>query len=210
VRPAPRENVQRRYTGGLSIKSLMNARVWRPCRGAQPGTGGLGGAERGFDLARPSQAARPYPRVNPIERPRYVTTPLGPDLAFDVEAADWAGLVTKVVLSISDALHPLGDFATWTARRVSAKGAGPDEILERIVATLLDDVATSGFLPALVEIEKADPSRFAGVNRGGCLEEDGAPTGRRFRGVVPGATRVTPGANGTPWRARVVLRPSPA
>jgi SHS2 domain-containing protein len=141
--------------------------------------------------------------VNPIQPPRYKPTSADALLAIEVEAADWPSLLSAAALAVSDAIHPLGDFQTWTARRVTARGATNAAMLERWVATLLDDVNVSGFLPALVEIERTEPGRIAGVHRGGCVEEAGAT--HRFRGVVPGASTVTPGGDGEPWRACLVL-----
>lgn len=148
--------------------------------------------------------------MNPIEPPRYRRTPSGGDLQIDVTAADWPALLAAATLSLSDVVHPLGAFETWTARRMTAKGSGPSEVLEKWLHDVLEDHKRSGFLPALVEVEKAEPSRAVGIHRGGIegSATTGTPTGRAFV-LRAGKTSVAPAADGAPWEARFVVGSSP-
>ena len=144
--------------------------------------------------------------MNPIEPPRYRRTPSGGDLQIEVTAADWPALLAAATLSLSDVVHPLGSFETWTARRMTAKGTGPTEVLEKWLRDVLEDHKTSGFLPALVEVEKAEPSRAVGIHRGGIegTGSTGMASGRTFV-LRAGKTSVTPASGGTPWEARFVV-----
>jgi hypothetical protein len=139
--------------------------------------------------------------VNPLERPLYVATPHPAGLEIEVTAPDWPALLAVSCLAASDAVRPLGRFGTWTARRVSGRGGAP-AVLSAWLATLAADFAASGFLPSLVEVDKADAALAAGIFRGGV--EDAADVAPAFplRAVPEAEVRVTPGA---PWRARFVL-----
>lgn len=144
--------------------------------------------------------------MNPIERPVYGLTVRGAELDLEVSAADFPALVTAAVLSVSDAMRPLGEFQTWTARRVSARVHGHAAQLERWVKDSLDDWRTAGFLPALVELEHAEEGRLSGILRGGCVERSEVHPAHPIASVVHGSTVVTPGVDGGPWRARFTLR----
>lgn len=139
--------------------------------------------------------------MNPIERPPYATKahPLG--LEIEVTAADWPSLLAAAVLAASDAVRPLGKFATWTARRVSGRG-GSSEVLAGWLTQLASDFRASGFLPALVEVEMTGPSGASGIIRGGAEDPLEVPTAFALRAVPASEVAVVPGA---PWRARFVL-----
>lgn len=141
-------------------------------------------------------------RVNPIERPSYSVEVQGGVATLAVDAPDWPSLLTTAVLAVSDLIVPIGRFETWTARRVSARGAAPSETLHRFLESALLDWTEGGFLPSLVEIEAAERGRAAGIFRGGCLDPDGPRPAIDPTGLVPAATIVTEGGAGSPWRAR--------
>ena len=144
--------------------------------------------------------------MNPIERPVYGLTVRGDELDVEISAPDWPALVTVAVLAVSDLRRPLGEFQTWTARRISARVHGCAPQLERWVKESLDDWKVAAFLPALVELEHAEEARLSGILRGGCIERDEVNPAHPVSAVVPGSTSVTPGGDGTPWRARFTLR----
>lgn len=144
--------------------------------------------------------------MNPIERPVYGLTVRGEELDVEIAAPDWPALVTAAVLAVSDLRRPLGEFQTWTARRVSARVHGSSAQLERWVKESLDDWKVAGFLPALVELEHAEEGRLSGILRGGCIEASDVHPAHPIATVVPGSTVVTPGGGGAPWRARFTLR----
>jgi hypothetical protein len=139
--------------------------------------------------------------VNPIERPPYAAKPHPLGLEIEVTAADWPGLLAAALLAASDAVRPLGRFGTWTARRVAARGGG-SEVLAGWLAQLAGDFCATGFLPALVEVEKTGPAGASGVVRGGVEDAAGAPPSFPLRAVPVSEVSVVPGA---PWRARFVL-----
>lgn len=144
--------------------------------------------------------------VNPVERPPYRLLPTDALVRLDVEGADWPHLVAAAALALSDAVRPVGSFDTWTARRVSVRGATPEEVLERWLGVLLSDLAVSGFLPAIVEIERAEPTRAAGIHRGGLAADAVDPAAHGLRAIVPGSVVVEPGDGGRSWRARFDAR----
>jgi SHS2 domain-containing protein len=144
--------------------------------------------------------------VNPNERPRYSVEVQGGVATLAVDAPDWPSLLSTAVLAVSDLIVPIGRFETWTARRVSARGAGPDETLYRVLESALVDWTEGGFLPSLVEVERAELVRVAGILRGGCLDPDGPRPAIDPTGIVPGSAVVTEGGPGGPWRARFRLR----
>ena len=82
-------------------------------------------------------------------------------------------------------------------------------MLERWLHVLLSDLAVSGFLPAIVELEHAEPHRAGGIHRGGIAGDPsdgvGAPA-HGLRSIVPGSVVVDPGEDGRPWRARFDAR----
>ena len=112
---------------------------------------------------------------------------------------------TVATLSLSDAVVPIGRFETWTARRVSARGATPSETLGRWLESVLADWRAGGFLPSLVEIERAEPARAGGILRGGCVPADGPRPATDPTGVVAGSVVVGPGVGGVPWLARFAV-----
>jgi SHS2 domain-containing protein len=125
----------------------------------------------------------------------------------EVEADDWATLLERSALAVSDAICPIGTFDTWTARRVTARGGSRAEVLEGWLRQVLDDVRTSGFLPALVEVERAEPARAAGIVRGGCVD---LAAGREPVGPLEaGTVEVETADSGRPWRARFRVRRTP-
>jgi SHS2 domain-containing protein len=144
--------------------------------------------------------------VHPVERPPYRLDVEHGVSRFEVDAADFAGLLAAAALALSDATRPLGRFDVWTARRVSVRGAGPSEVLERWLSTLLHDARESGFLPALIEVERAESARASGIHRGGIASEDAGPAERQFTAVVAGSVVVEPGGPGRPWRAKFDAR----
>lgn len=146
--------------------------------------------------------------VHPVDRPPYRLAPAPADalVRVHVEAPDWAGLVAAATLALSDAVRPLGSFETWSARRMNVRGDGHDDVLERWLTQVLADLAASGFLPAIVEFDRAEPSRAAGILRGGAPAEDHGPAARALRALVPGSVVVEPAEGGRPWRARFDAR----
>lgn len=144
--------------------------------------------------------------MNPVERPPYRLLPTDAVVRVDVEGADWPHLLAAAALALSDAVRPVGSFDTWTARRVSVRGAGPAEVLERWLGVLLCDLAVSGFLPAIVEIERAEPDRASGIHRGGIAADATDASARGLLAVVPGSVVVDVGEHGRPWRARFDAR----
>lgn len=136
--------------------------------------------------------------MNPVERPPYVSRPHPLGLEVEVTAADRPGLLQAACLAASDAVRPLGAFGTWTARRVTGRGGAP-AVLSAWLAQIAADFQASGFLPALVEVEKADATAATGIFRGGA--ED-APAVFPLRAVPAEEVRVV---EGSPWRARFVL-----
>lgn len=178
----------------------MHCATKRPGRARVPGAGPR-------NLARASKEGTLYGLpVNPVERPAYRLLPSDAVARVDVEGADWPHLVAAAALALSDAVRPVGSFDTWTARRVSVRGAGHDEVLERWLGVLLADLAASGFLPAIVEIERADDARASGIHRGGIAADVVDPAAHGLRAVVPGSVVVEPGDHGRPWRARFDAR----
>jgi SHS2 domain-containing protein len=140
--------------------------------------------------------------VQPVERPPYrLETLTGGVIEIEVEAADWAGLLGAAALALSDALRPLGAFDTWTARRVSARGKTREEVLERWLGILVGDANSSGFLPVLAEVDRAEEHRASGIHRGGIAPETEGPPARRVEAIVAGSVRVEPGEASRAWRA---------
>jgi SHS2 domain-containing protein len=158
-------------------------------------------------VARASKEGTLYATpVNPVERPPYRLLPTDSVVRLDVEGADWPHLLAAAALALSDAIRPVGSFDTWTARRVAVRGATPAELLERWLGVLLSDLAVSGFLPAIVEIERAEATRATGIHRGGLAADLGGPAAPGLRTIVPGSVVVDVGDHGRPWRARFDAR----
>ena len=155
----------------------------------------------------PRRLASLYAPVNPTKPPPYHSARQNGSLVIEVEADDWATLLERSALAVSDASCPIGNFDTWTARRVTARGGSPAEVLERWLTQVLDDMRTSGFLPALVEVERAEPARAAGIVRGGCVD---LPAGCEPVGPLEAGTVEVDAADpGQPWRARFRVRRTP-
>jgi SHS2 domain-containing protein len=144
--------------------------------------------------------------VNPTHPPPYHVAPQNGSLVIEVEAADWASLLERSALAVSDAIQPIGTFDTWTARRVAVRGGSPSEILEGWLAQVLDDVRASGFLPALVEVERAEDARASGVVRGGCVDLAARPPRHPVGSLEAGTVTVEPAVGSRPWRARFRVR----
>ena len=139
--------------------------------------------------------------MNPVERPPYDLRPHPLGLEIEVSAPDWRGLLTAACLAASDAVRPLGRFGTWTARRVTGRGGAP-AVLSSWLAQLAADFTASGFLPALVELERVEDTAASGIFRGGAEDSGESAPAFLLRAVPADEVRVTPG---TPWRARFVL-----
>lgn len=139
--------------------------------------------------------------MNPIERPPYASRPHPSGLEIEVTAPDWPGLLSAAGLAASDAIRPLGRFGTWTARRVAGRGDAP-AVLSAWLGQIAADFRASGFLPALVEVEKAGAGAASGVFRGGTEDPGDAPPAFPLHAVPPEEVRVV---EGSPWRARFVL-----
>lgn len=161
------------------------------------------------NVARPPGRGHPTVRVQPVERPRYSLAADGDLVTIAVEAPTWAGLLEVAALAASDAVRPLGCFDVWTARRASARGGSPAAVLAHWVGVVLHDHEVSGFLPALVEVDRAEPHRAHAVLRGGVAPEAAGPPERRFLEVAAGLASVEEGRDGAPWRARFALRLAP-
>lgn len=142
--------------------------------------------------------------MNPIERPSYALSTEGKVATLSVEAPDWSRLLEIAALSLSDVVRPIGEFETWTARRVSVRGRTPVETLERWLESAVADWRHGGFLPSLVEVETAEPLRAAGIYRGGCVDPDEPRPALDPSGIVAGSVEVTPSPHG-PWRARFAV-----
>jgi SHS2 domain-containing protein len=144
--------------------------------------------------------------VNPTKPPPYRLAPQNGSLVIEVEAGDWASLLERSALAVSDAIQPIGTFDTWTARRVTARGGTPAEVLEGWLSQVLDDVRTSGFLPALVEVERAEGARASGVVRGGCIDLASCAPRHPVGPLESGTVEVVPPEADGPWRARFRVR----
>ena len=143
--------------------------------------------------------------MNPIERPPYVRRPHERGVAVEVEAPDWRGLLAAAALGLSDVIRPLGRFGTWTARRISAKAPGREAVMAHWLARVLLDHRETGFSTALVEVEKAEEGRAAGILRGGCIDPADDPPAFDASDVPAEEVEVHPGPEGQAWKARFVV-----
>lgn len=160
-------------------------------------------------MARARGKRHPSVDVQPVERPRYALAVEGDLATISVEAPTWAALLEGAVLAASDAVRPLGCFDVWTARRVTARGATPTAVVAQWVAAVVSDHESSGFLPALVEVDRAEPTRAHAILRGGVAPESAGAPERHVLEVAAGSVAVEEGRDGTPWRARFALRLAP-
>lgn len=140
--------------------------------------------------------------MNPIERPRYAVDIRGSTATLSVEAPSWADLLSTAALAFSDFVVPIGNFQTWTARRVSAKGRDATETLARWLESAVADWREGAFLGSLVEVERSELTRASGIFRGGCRDADAPRPASNPLELVAGSVSVVPGDAVTPWRAR--------
>jgi hypothetical protein len=153
-------------------------------------------------VALPVPGCKTRVRVNPIERPSYTVDIRGSTATLSIEAPSFADLLLTAALAFSDFVVPIGTFQTWTARRVSAKGRNETETLSRWLDSALADWREGGFLASLVEVERSEATRAAGIFRGGCRDADAPRPASNPVEIVTGSVSVTPGEAGTPWKAR--------
>ena len=153
-------------------------------------------------VADPGSGCKTRGRVNPIERPSYAVDIRGSTATLSVEAPTFVALLSTAALAFSDVVVPIGNFETWTARRVSAKGRDATETLARWLESALADWREGGFLASLVEVERSELTRAAGIFRGGCRDADAPRPASNPVEIVAGSVSVTPGDAGTPWKAR--------
>jgi SHS2 domain-containing protein len=139
-----------------------------------------------------------------VERPAYRLVEHTADMAFEVEAPDWPGLLARAVLALSDVIRRLEGPAE-ERRDVRVERADREEVL----VALLDEVVylfeRDGFLPVSVTVSEATATSAAATLSGSRHDPRREPPDRVVKAATHHDLRVEEGVEGKPWRTRVVL-----
>lgn len=142
--------------------------------------------------------------VSQTGSPRYRVVPHTADLAFEVEASDWPGLLAAASLAVSDLIRtvtPGGD----EERGISVEGADREDVLVAFLAEVLYAYEHDGFLPSSAVVDRAGTTFAAGRITGARLDPAANPPDRVVKAVTYHDLKVVEGAAGAPWSVRVVL-----
>lgn len=127
------------------------------------------------------------------------------DLAFEVEARDWPGLLAAATAALGDVVRSADDVPATQERAIEVEGADLEDVL---VAWLTEAVVlyeTERFLVRGARVESASRRGARGVLLGRRSDPTLEPPDRVVKAVTYHDLHVAPGDGGRPWRAVIVL-----
>jgi SHS2 domain-containing protein len=139
------------------------------------------------------------------EAPRYRLLDHTADLAFEVEAADWPGLLAAATAALGDVLLAGDDVPAILEKPVQVTGADREDVL---VAWLTEAVVLyemERFLVRAARVAEATTTVARGVLVGRRSDPDVEPPDRVVKAVTYHDLHVVPGDGDRPWRAVIVL-----
>jgi SHS2 domain-containing protein len=137
--------------------------------------------------------------------PRYRLLDHTADLAFEVEAKDWPGLLAAATAALGDIVRAADDRPAVEERRVEVVGADREDVL---VAWLTEAVVlyeTDRFLARQAFVESATATAARGTLRGRIADPAVEPPDRVVKAVTYHDLHVVSGDGTRPWRAVIVL-----
>jgi SHS2 domain-containing protein len=127
------------------------------------------------------------------------------DLAFEVHAKDWPGLLVAATLALSDLVRTSEGGPRPESRRVEARGADREDVLVAWLSEVVYHFERDGFLPEAAVVEGAGTASAEGTLFGRRLDREREAPDRVVKAVTYHDLAVVEGAGGRPWSARVVL-----
>jgi SHS2 domain-containing protein len=164
---------------------------------------------RGHFFSRRRSRARPG-IVGIMPTPRYRLLDHTADMAFEVEAPDWTGLLVAATEALSDVVRAVdadrdAEPLTWARRSLEARGADREDVLVAWLGEVLWLFDGESVLVRHVDSIEADDVHARGAVRGIVVDPERAPPDRIVKAVTYHDLVVEEGGEGRPWRATVVL-----
>ncbi len=143
-----------------------------------------------------------------MSRPRYRLIDHTADMAFDVEGADWPGLLAEATRAVADVMLEEGDaeaVALDAVREIEVSGADREDVLVAWLNEVVVLFEDEGFLAREAIFEELSETAARGTLRGRELDFDVVQPDRVIKAVTYHDLEVVPGDETMPWRATIVL-----
>jgi SHS2 domain-containing protein len=138
-------------------------------------------------------------------RPPYRLVEHTADLAFEVEADDWGGLLSAATAALGDVVLEDDGTPAREERAASVSGSDREDVLVAWLTEAVVGYEHDGFVARGARLEEATETTARGVLVGRRTEPHAEPPDRVVKAVTYHDLHVEPGGAGAPWRARIVL-----
>lgn len=140
-----------------------------------------------------------------IARPGYRLLDHTADLAFEVEAKDWPGLLAAATSALGDLVLADDGRPAVDERTVEVAGNDREDVLVAWLSEAVVRYDGEGFVPRGARVASAGEREARGVLVGRTTNPRVEPPDRVVKAVTYHDLRVEPGGEGRPWRATIVL-----
>jgi SHS2 domain-containing protein len=142
-----------------------------------------------------------------MTRPAYRLIDHTADMAFEVEAATWEGLLGAATAAVSDIVLAVGESPEPRSveREVEVAGADREDVLVAWLNEVVVLFEDEGFLAREVRIDRAEATAARGVLLGRLLDLHREVPDRVIKAVTYHDLRIAEGGAEGKWKAAVVL-----
>jgi SHS2 domain-containing protein len=140
-----------------------------------------------------------------VGRPPYRLLDHTADLAYEVTAADWPGLLAAATAALGDVILEEDGRPRPERRPVRVAGADREDVLVAWLTEALWLYESEGFVARAAEVRAAGTTSAEGDLVGIRTDPEVEPPDRVAKAVTYHDLSVVPGEEGAPWRATIVL-----
>jgi len=138
-------------------------------------------------------------------RPLYRLIDHTADIAFEVEGADWPGLLAAATAALGDVILAADDRPADAEVPVAAQGADREDVLVAWLSAAAVAYEDRGLVPRGARFDRISDLEACGVVLARRTEPGSEPPDRVVKAVTYHDLHVRAGGVGLPWRATIVL-----
>lgn len=138
-------------------------------------------------------------------RPPYRLIDHTADLAFEVEGADWPGLLAAATAALGDVLLRDEGRPVTAEVRVAVEGADREDVLVAWLSAAAVAYEERGLVPRGARFERLTDREARGAVLAQPTDPEAEPPDRVVKAVTYHDLHVRPGDPGRPWSATIVL-----
>ena len=140
-----------------------------------------------------------------MDRPVYRLIDHTADMAYEVEAASFADLLSAATAALADIVLERGEHAAAEEQPIEVAGADREDVLVAWLNEVALRYEDEGFLAWEASVAEAAETSARGILRGATLDPVRDPPDRVIKAVTYHDLAVVVGDGDRPWSARIVL-----